>query len=408
VRPGRSGALVRAGYGALVTARAATSVCFFVNGVLVGTWVAQIPFVQTRFDVSKTTIGVVLLFMAAGAFVAMPVTGHVLDRRSSAGVLRAAGLAYPPLIALPLAAPGPASLAAALVVFGAANGSMDVAMNAHGVAVERSLGRPIMSSLHACWSFGGLAGAGAVAAAVALGLDPRAEGAGAAVVAWLILLAATARLGTASLHGEGEEGARVALPSRPVVLIGALCFLVMTTEGAVADWAGIYLSDEVGAARAVSATGFAGFSLGMALSRLGGDALVRRSSAARVLVGGAVLAASSLALLLVVAQAAVGVVGFVLVGVGVANAVPLLFSAAGRVPPSGRSLAAAFTIGYLGFIAGPPVIGALADALTLPAALALVCGALVVVACLGGRALSGTGPASAERVLGLAREGAER
>ncbi len=391
-----------------MNARAATSICFLVNGALVGTWVAQIPFVQTRFDVSKTTIGVVLLFMAAGAFVAMPVTGHVLDRRSSAGVLRAAALVYPPLIVLPLVASGPASLAAALVVFGAANGSMDVAMNAHGVAVERLLGKPIMSSLHACWSLGGLAGAGAVAASVALGVDPRMEGVGASVVALLVLLGVTTRLGTASLHAGSEERARVALPARPVILIGALCFLVMTTEGAVADWAGIYLSDDLGATRAASATGFAGFSLGMALSRLAGDAVVSRTSAGRVLVGGAVLAASSLALLLVVAHAAVAVAGFVLVGIGVANAVPLLFSAAGRVPPSGRSLAAAFTIGYLGFIAGPPAIGALADAFTLPAALALVCGALAVVAALGGRAVRSAGRRSPDRVGGLASERIDR
>ncbi|HEY9456546.1 MAG TPA: hypothetical protein VIQ56_01460, partial [Gaiella sp.] len=150
-----------------MTPRAATSVCFFVNGALVGTWVAQIPFVQDRFDVSKTTIGVVLLFMAGGAFVAMPLTGHVLERRPSASVLRLASLAYPPLLLLPLAVSAPVWLAAALVVFGAGNGAMDVSMNAHGVAVERSLARPIMSSLHACWSFGGLGGAGAVAAAVA-------------------------------------------------------------------------------------------------------------------------------------------------------------------------------------------------------------------------------------------------
>jgi predicted MFS family arabinose efflux permease len=127
-----------------MTPRAATSVCFFVNGALVGTWVAQIPFVQARFDVSKTTIGVVILFMAAGAFVAMPLTGQVLDRRSSADVLRAAALVFPPFLLLPLGAPGPVTLAAALVVFGAANGAMDVSMNAHGVAVERSLARPIM------------------------------------------------------------------------------------------------------------------------------------------------------------------------------------------------------------------------------------------------------------------------
>ena len=187
-----------------MTARAATSVCFFVNGALVGTWVAQIPFVQDRFDVSKATIGVVLLFMAAGAFVAMPLTGQVLDRHASARVLRLAALVYPPLLLLPLAASGPVLLAAALVVFGAGNGAMDVSMNAHGVAVERAGGKPIMSSLHACWSFGGLAGAGAVAAAVALDVDPRVVGAVAVGVHRLGVAAAARPLGGASLHA-GEE-----------------------------------------------------------------------------------------------------------------------------------------------------------------------------------------------------------
>jgi fucose permease len=395
-------------YGGPVTPRVATSVCFFVNGALVGTWVAQIPFVQDRFEVSKAAIGV-LLFMAAGAFVAMPLTGQVLDRHSSARVLKVAGRAYPVFLLLPLAAPDPVPLAAALVVFGAANGSMDVAMNAHGVAVERSLGRPIMSSLHACWSFGGLGGAGVLAAAVALGVDPRVEGTGAALALWLLVLVATARLGDASLHtGPEPRSTGFTLPSRAVTLIGALCFLVMTTEGAVADWAGIYLTGDAGASRAASAVGFAGFSLGMALSRLGGDALVDRYSAASVLVGGAALAAAALAALLLVGHAVVALVGFVLVGVGVANGVPLLFSAAGRVPPAGRSLAAVFTIGYLGFILGPPSIGVLADALTLPAALALVCCGLVLVAALGGRALSGARLASSDPLGSLVRGRAQR
>jgi predicted MFS family arabinose efflux permease len=390
-----------------VTPRAATAVCFFVNGALVGTWVAQIPFVQDRFDVSKTTIGVVLLFMAGGAFVAMPLTGHVLERRPSASVLRLASLAYPPLLLLPLAASGPVWLAAALVVFGAGNGAMDVSMNAHGVAVERSLARPIMSSLHACWSFGGLGGAGAVAAAVALGVDPRVEGALTAIVLWGVVAAATTRLGAASVHAaEEERAAGLALPSRAVMLIGLLCFLVMTTEGAVADWAGIYLTG-AGASHALSATGFAGFSLGMALARLGGDGLVARYSRARVLVGGATLAAASLAVLLATGEALVAVPGLVLVGVGVANAVPLLFSAAGRVPPSGPSLAAVFTIGYLGFILGPPVIGVLADATSLTAALALVCGALVLVAAFGGRAVRAPGDTTGTRGE-LARATADR
>ena len=158
-----------------MTPRAATFSVFFLNGAMIGTWVGQIPFVQERLDVSKATIGLALLCMAIGAMIAMPLTGQVLDRRSSATVTRTAALVYLPLLALPLFAPTPVLLGLALVLFGAANGAMDVSMNAHGVAVERTLGRPIMSSLHAGWSFGGLAGSGGVALAVALGLEPRIE-----------------------------------------------------------------------------------------------------------------------------------------------------------------------------------------------------------------------------------------
>jgi predicted MFS family arabinose efflux permease len=378
-----------------VTPRVATSICFVVNGAMIGAWVAQIPFVQERLDVSNTTIGVVLLCMAAGAFVAMPLTGQVLDRHSSALVLRVTALVYPFSILLPLLAPGPVALAASLVVFGAVNGSMDVAMNGHGVAVERARGAPIMSSLHACWSLGGLAGAGCIAATVALGADPRVGGAGVALALWALVLLAARRLGDASLHSE-ESTRGFALPSRSVALMGALCFLVMTTEGAVADWAGIYLRGDLGASSAVSALGFAGFALGMAAGRLSGDALVRRHSSGRVLVAGVLLAAGALGLLLIVGDAVVALVGFFAVGVGVANGVPLLFSAAGRVPPSGASLAAVFTIGYLGFIVGPPLIGVLSDATSLPAALGVVCAGLLVVAAFGGRAVGAAGSPTSE------------
>jgi predicted MFS family arabinose efflux permease len=351
-------------------------------------------------------MGVVLLFMAAGAFVAMPFTGQLLDGHSSARVTRAATLVLPGALFLPLLAPGPVTLAAALALFGGANGAMDVAMNAHGVAVENRRGRPIMSSLHACWSFGGLAGAGAVGAAAALGVDPRVEGAVAALLVWMLGLAATRRLGNASLQSETHPGG-LALPSRAVALLGGLCFLVMTAEGAMADWGGLYLSGELGASRAAAATAFAGFSLGMAFARLAGDPLRERYSSARVLVGGVCLAAGALAVALVAGETAVALGAFVLVGVGVANAVPLLFSAAGRVPPAGPSLAAVFTMGYLGFVVGPPAIGALAAAATLPTALAVVCVALVVVALFGGRAVARAGT-DHDVLAGLRRDGVVR
>ena len=365
--------------------RSATFGAFFLNGAMIGTWVAQIPFLQERLDVSKSTIGLSLLCMAAGAMIAMPVTGHVLDRRPSAQVTRFAAIVYLPLVALPLYAPSPIALGAVLVLFGAANGAMDVAMNAHGVAVERTLGKPIMSSLHAGWSFGGLAGSGGVALAVALGFEPRAEGLVAAGVLWLAAWAITARLGSASAHSEhGSSG--FALPSRGVLLIGALCFLVMVTEGAMGDWSGIYLKQDLDAPGSAAATGFAGFSLGMALARLAGDELARRWGSGRLLSAGMGLVTVALALVLLVGEPVVAVIGFALIGVGIANAVPLLFSAAGRVPPSGPSLAAVFTVGYSGFIVGPPLIGVLADAASLPTALATLCVSGLAVTVLGRRA----------------------
>jgi predicted MFS family arabinose efflux permease len=368
-----------------MTPRAATFSVFFLNGAMIGTWVGQIPFVQERLDVSKGTIGLALLCMAMGAMIAMPLTGQVLDRRSSATVTRVAALIYLPLLALPVFAPSPVLLGVALVFFGAANGAMDVSMNAHGVAVERTLGRPIMSSLHAGWSFGGLAGSGGVALAVALGVEPRIEGVIASGLLWLAGIAITTRLGSASAHSEqGSSG--FALPSRGVLLIGALCFLVMVTEGAMGDWSGIYLKHELGASGSAAATGFAGFSLGMALARLAGDGLARRWGSGRLLSAGMGLVTVALGLTLIIGDPAIAVVGFALIGIGIANAVPLLFSAAGRVPPSGPSLAAVFTVGYTGFIVGPPLIGILADATSLPAALGLLCISGLAVTLLGGRA----------------------
>jgi predicted MFS family arabinose efflux permease len=368
-----------------MTPRAATFGAFFLNGAMIGTWVAQIPFLQERLDVSKSTIGLSLLCMALGAMIAMPLTGHVLDRRPSATVTRVVALVYLPLLALPLYAPSPVVLGAVLLIFGAANGSMDVAMNAHGVAVERAVGKPIMSSLHAGWSFGGLAGSGAVALAVALGMEPRVEGLVASGVLWLAAWAITARLGSASAHSE-DDSSGFALPSRGVMLIGALCFLVMVTEGAMGDWSGIYLKQDLEAGGSAAATGFAGFSLGMALARLGGDEAARRWGSGRLLSAGMALVTVALAAVLLVGEPVVAVIGFALIGIGIANAVPLLFSAAGRVPPSGPSLAAVFTVGYTGFIVGPPLIGVLADAVSLPAALATLCVFGLAVTLLGGRA----------------------
>jgi predicted MFS family arabinose efflux permease len=365
--------------------RLATFLVFGVNGAMIGTWVAHIPWLQDHLGISKATLGLCLLCMAAGALVSMPLTGHLLDRRPSAALTRWTTLAFCLMLPLPLLATGPYVLGAILFLFGASSGAMDVSMNAHGVALQEQLDRPVMSSFHGGWSVGGFVAAGLVAVAAAAGLDPRIESLIAGVCLWLLGVWITRRLGSASAQSSAGDG--LALPTRAVMLIGGLCFLVLLTEGAIGDWSGIYLRHNAGASSAAAAMAFTGFSLGMAIARLGGDAINARTGAGRLLCGGTALVAIALGAVLLTGETVPAVIGFALCGLGIANAVPLLFSAAGQIDPPGPSLAAAFTLGYTGFIVGPPVIGILSDQTGLPQTLALLVLAPVAVTVLGRRAI---------------------
>jgi predicted MFS family arabinose efflux permease len=380
--------------------RLATAAVFFVNGAGVGTLLPQLPFLRDRLDVSKGVLGLCLLAMAAGALVAMPIAGQLLHRRASRSVVRAAVVAYPVAIAFPLLAPTPVALAALLLVVGAANGFLDIAMNAHGSAIERDRGRPVMSSLHAGWSLGGVAGASAAALTAGAGLDPRLHVAATALVLLALGAIVARHIGHASVVGEGA-GARVTLPPRDVVLLGVLCILVMVTEGAMNDWSALYLREDLGTSAGLAAAGFAAFSAGMAIGRFGGDAVTARVGAERVLRGGAAVAAVALAVLLAIGEPAAALPGLVLVGLGVANGVPLLFSAAGRTAAPGPAIAAVGTMGYVAFLGGPPFLGFLADAVGLPSALATICVAAAIVVLFGGRPYRRARPRSRERLARL-------
>jgi fucose permease len=295
---------------------------------------------------------------------------------------------------LPVLAPGAAVVAAGLFVLGASSATQDVAMNSHGVKVEHDVGKPIMSSLHAGWAFGGMGGAGFAAAAHALGVDPRISVAVASALMLALLVVTASRIGHGSA-AEGDDAPSFALPSRGVVLLAILCLLVMVTEGAMADWGGLYLRQDLGASAALAALAYSFFTAGMTVGRIVGDAVNDRIGPVALLRWGALLTGIPLGAMLLIGQPAAALVGLFLVGLGVANGVPLMFSAAGRQPdtPPGPGIAAVSSMGSLGFLAGPPVIGFLADAISLPWALAtLILGAVVVFA-LARRATARTQPA---------------
>jgi fucose permease len=360
---------------------------FVVNGAAIGAWVAQIPWVQERFDLSKSAMGLVIVGMALAVILALPVAGQAVVRHGSERIVWVGGIATALAINLPVLAPHPILVACGLVVLGAASAAQDVAMNGHGVKVEQELGRPIMSSLHAGWAFGGMAGAGGSALCSALGADPRVTVAISSALLLVLLHASARRIGHGSAAA-ARDTPRFTLPSRGVVLLAVLCLLVMVTEGAMADWGGIYLRQDLGASAAVAALAYSSFTAGMTAGRVAGDWINRRIGAVALLRWGALLSGLPLAALLLIGQPIVALAGLFLVGLGVANGVPLMFSAAGRQrdTPPGPGIAAVSSMGSLGFLAGPPVIGFLADATSLPWALSTLIGGAAIVCALARRA----------------------
>ncbi|MDO8210890.1 MFS transporter [Conexibacter sp. CPCC 206217] len=401
---------------ALQRPRFATAAMFFVSGAAIGTWAANVPFVRDRLDISTTTIGLCLLAMAAGSVLAMPLTGRELQRRPSAQLTRLGALIVPLGGVLPLLAPSVATLALALFALGIVIGVLDVSMNAHGVAVERASSRPVMSSLHAGWSLGGLAGAGGVALGHAVGADPRAAAAVAMALMLVLGLVAGPHLGdvSADRHGVEEDddgheraadadqrrgrgvgagerrGARFVRPSRTATLIGALVFALFMAEGAMTDWSALYLDRDLATGASLAAIGYGVFSGGMALGRIFGDRLNRILGAERLLRGGALLAAAAALAMVIVGEPLVAIPCLLLFGLGVANGVPLLFSAAGRVRDMapGPAIAAVSTMGYFGLLAGPPLLGFVADATSLALALAITALLTATVAAFARRAES--------------------
>jgi MFS family permease len=364
-------------------ARGAVAAVFFLNGVLFGSWAARIPAIRDRLDLSHGELGIALAFLPLGAIVAMPLAGALAARVGSRRATRIAlGLVCAATAVVALA-PSLAALALLALALGVGMGALDVSMNLHGVTVERRYGRPILAGFHAAFSIGGLAGAGLGALAAGAGIEARAHLAVVAVASAAVGLVWSRRLLPGTADAAERSDPVFARPPRKLWALGALAFSCLLIEGASADWSGVYLKEELGTGAALAALGFTAFSVTMTAGRLVGDRLVAAAGAVRIVRAGGLLAAAGFGLALVAEHPAAALVGFACLGAGMASIVPIVFRAAGQVPgpAAGISLAAVSTVGYLGFLIGPPVIGGVAEVVGLPAALgAIVALALAVAA----------------------------
>jgi MFS family permease len=378
--------------------RLATTGLFLANGFGIGTWAASIAPIKAALKLSDAELGIALLAFAVGAISTMTVTGHLAARFGSARIAFLSSLAFAAALPLPALAPNLVTLILAILALGAGNGAMDVAMNGHGTLVERAWERPIMSSLHAAFSLGCLLGSAGGGFLLGRDLGAIASLGSAGCLALLLTLG-----GAVSLHmivsAPAEEAPGFVLPNRAILQIGLLAFLCMFTEGAIADWSAVYLVTAAGATTAIAAMGFSGFAFAMTIGRLTGDRIVHRLGKPRVLRLGSGIAALGLALTLLVPRVEIAVVGFALAGIGIANIVPVLFSAAGRRMGDhpGIGVAMAATCGYSGFLTSPPLIGFAANSFGLRIALILLVIAILTVTLLAGRVESEPAASSAHK-----------
>ena len=359
---------------------------FAANGVLYGTWAARIPEIQTRTGLGEGALGLALLGMAVGLVVSAGAAGALVSRLGARRVSLGALVLFGAVVVGPGLAVGFASLAIALVGVGLASGLLDVSMNAWATEVEAADSETILGACHGLFSLGGMVGAGLGGLAAALDVPLALHfGASGAVFAGGALVQGLGVRPLAAPADADEAAPAVALPVGPVAGLAALAFCGLIVEGAMADWGAVYLREALAASEPVAALGFAAFSACMAAARFGSDAVTDRLGDARLVRAGAVLGAAGLAVCVVAPAVPVAVVGFGLVGLGFAAVVPALFRAASRAPlPSGVGIAAVAGVGYLGFLAGPPALGFVAEAWDLRASFAVLVALAVVVA-------SGTG-----------------
>lgn len=403
VRRGRGDAA--AARSSLLRIRASLTVFFALDGFIFAGWVVRIPAIKERTDASASTLGLALLGVSAGAVVTMMVTGRLCRRFGSRPVTIVCAVLVSLSVALPPHTHSALALGLVLVVFGAGYGGLNVAMNSMAVDVVAALRRPVISSFHAAYSLGGMAGAG-LGGLIAGSLSPgvhlllltclgllvtavvgpvliRQPAPGTDLPAHVTADVSAARTAAPAADGARATGqaAREAADTAPappggrtrglVVLFGVIALCTAYGEGAMADWSALHLSEDLGATPGLAAAGYTLFALTMMIGRLSGTALQERLGQAPTLVAGGVVAALGMLLGALAPTVPLALLGFAVAGLGLANIFPVALGRAGALAGPG-GVAAASTLGYGGMLLGPPAIGFLADWLTLPTALTTV------------------------------------
>lgn len=332
-----------------------------------GAWAPLVPYARARAGIEDGELGLLLLCFGLGSMVTMPLAGMLTAKKGVRfSVLLAATIIC---LTLPLLATLSSfvALAAVLAIFGAGVGAADVAMNVQGVIVERDRGRPMMSGFHGLFSLGAILSAALISILLWLGASPLQAVMAVVAIIGLTFLRHSSRILT---YGADEGGPLIAWPTGKILGIGLLCFIAFLVEGAMLDWSAVFLTTAHHVEPAVAGVAYAAFALAMAIGRLNGDRLQARFGGRRVLIWGSILVMLGIAMAVLLDPWPLYLLGFVLIGVGLSNTVPVYCSLVGAqtAMPVGLAIATVTTVGYSGILLGPALIGFAAHASTLRAA----------------------------------------
>jgi MFS family permease len=374
------------------THRTAVTIVFLLMGSVAGTWAARIPEVKAHLHLSAGVLGLALLGPAAGAVVAMAVVGALLVKVKPRRIVGVMFIPLGGLLCVLSFVGSPWQLFVTLVGWGAAMGTIDVAMNAEGAALQDAVGRRIMSRFHAAYSLGGLAGAGggALAATTGLSVTVNFSVVGALVLAFgMAASSAFSKTPVRSEPGSSPQAEPTGSPRRPklswsLVALSVIAFGCFLSDGAVNNWSAIYLHSSLKAGAGLAAVAYTAFSFAMAVGRLIGDHLAERIGPVRLVRCSAATATVGFAAALATGQVVAAMAGFVLLGLGMSFVVPLVFTTSSQLERPGPSLATVTSFGYLGLLIGPALIGGIADAVGLPMALGVIVAVCAVTTILAG------------------------
>jgi MFS family permease len=367
--------------------RLAVSASFLLQGLCFSTWASRIPTIQQKLHLSETALGGVLLAVPVGLIASLPITGWLVAKYGSRNLTVISVLLYSGVLPLLGLAQTTTQLMAALVLYGFGSNMANISVNTQGVGVEALYGKSILATFHGVWSLAGFLGAALGTGMIGWGIPPLQHFTLMALVIWVGVALMRPYLVPADAPSPADQPLFV-LPDKSLMLLGVLAFCSLLSEGTMFDWSGVYFKKIVLAEKAWVGLGFAAFMSMMATGRFIADGFANRFGRGRTLQVSGLLTTSGLALAVIFPTLVMTSIGFMLVGLGVSSVVPLVYSAAGksRTMPAGVALAAVSTVGFAGFLLGPPLIGLVAGATSLRVSFAIIAFMGLAVAALARRA----------------------